>query len=56
VGPALYEEGKARGSKETAEILTQAPETGADYSLEELERALAAHHDLAELGLKAKGK
>ena len=56
VGPTLYEEGKARGSKETAEILTQTPKTGADYSREQLERTLAAHRDLVELGLQAKGK
>ena len=36
VGPALYEEGKAHGSKETADILAQKPKTGADYSREEL--------------------
>jgi len=47
VGPAIYEEGKARGSKETAEILAQTPKTGAaDYSREELERTLAAHRDV----------
>jgi hypothetical protein len=56
VGPALYEEGKARGSKETAEILAQTPKTGADYSRDELEQTLAAHRKLVELGLKAKEK
>ena len=56
VGPALYEEGKAHGSKETADILAQKPKAGADYSREELERTLAAHRDLVERGLKEKGK
>jgi len=30
VGPALYDEGKAHESKETADILAQKPKTGAD--------------------------
>ncbi len=56
VGPALYEEGKAHESRETADVLAQKPKTGADYSREELERTLAAHRDLVERGLKEKGK
>jgi hypothetical protein len=54
VGPALYEEGKARGSKETAEILAQTPKTDADYSREALEQTLADHRKLVDLGLKVK--
>jgi len=55
VGPALYDEGKAHESKETADILAQKPKTGADYSREELERTLAAHGDLVERGLRRRG-
>jgi hypothetical protein len=54
--PAIYEQGKPRGSKATAESLAQQPKTAADYTREEMDRTLAEHRRLVDLGLKAKGK
>ena len=54
VVPAIYEAGKASGSKATAESLAQQPKTAADYTREEMDRTLAERRRLVELGLKAK--